>query len=537
MMVKCLFGIFLLISVDAFSQICSAPADFTSQQEIDDFVANYSTSCNELQTLFIARNNLDFSGLTFITSIDTILFTANYGTSDSNITIQNLQGLDNVTSLNKIIISTYEQKTININSFEGLEGITTLGSIILKGDGGDINISSFQGLQNVTSITDELRIRPQEVLVDQNPVYNLVNGFNGLENIQSIEKLHFENPSNNTTINLNSSNPFQVFNNITSINEIEIINKNISFLGLENVATLTSLDLESSVSSLEGLSGVTQIGSLILQNNNSLTSLGDLSSLTNVATGEITGNTNLNECCIIAPFVSNLTISGNATNCESENTILNTCVQDSDNDGINNDVDNCVNIPNPNQEDTNNNGIGDICETDTDNDGVIDYYDNCINASNPNQEDYDNDGLGNICDNDLDGDGIDNANDNCPYYANPLQEDSNNDGIGDACNNDFDNDNVPNASDNCPTAPNNNQADVNNNGIGDVCEDISGTGTGFFGIGTNNPQSKLHVSNGDIYIDNRHRGIIFKTPDGKCVRLRVTGTGSFNRTIVTCPDE
>ena len=37
--------------------------------------------------------------------------------------------------------------------------------------------------------------------------------------------------------------------------------------------------------------------------------------------------------------------------------------------------------------------------TDSDNDGIEDSIDNCAFISNPNQEDDDNDGLGNVCDN------------------------------------------------------------------------------------------------------------------------------------------
>jgi len=48
--------------------------------------------------------------------------------------------------------------------------------------------------------------------------------------------------------------------------------------------------------------------------------------------------------------------------------------------------------------------------------------DNCVNVANPGQEDSDNDGVGNLCEDD-DGDTIIFSSDNCPYVYNPLQED------------------------------------------------------------------------------------------------------------------
>lgn len=72
---------------------------------------------------------------------------------------------------------------------------------------------------------------------------------------------------------------------------------------------------------------------------------------------------------------------------------------DNDSDSIENSVDNCIDVANTDQLDTDDDGLGDACDEDDDNDGILDENDNCPLVANPNQEDSDNDGIGDACDN------------------------------------------------------------------------------------------------------------------------------------------
>ena len=148
---------------------------------------------------------------------------------------------------------------------------------------------------------------------------------------------------------------------------------------------------------------------------------------------------------------------------------------DTDGDGVFNYEDNCIEEANPNQEDADGDGIGDVCD-DSDDDGITDDIDNCPNTPNPNQEDLNEDGTGDVCDNDKDGDGVENDSDNCVEVANPNQEDIDGDGIGDACDDDNDNDGINDDVDNCPTIQNPLQGDMDGDGIGDICDDSDDDG-------------------------------------------------------------
>ena len=70
---------------------------------------------------------------------------------------------------------------------------------------------------------------------------------------------------------------------------------------------------------------------------------------------------------------------------------------DSDGDSIINGTDNCPDTYNPDQLDSDEDGVGDLCDDD-DNDGILDIADNCPSLYNPGQEDDDLDNIGNSCD-------------------------------------------------------------------------------------------------------------------------------------------
>lgn len=61
--------------------------------------------------------------------------------------------------------------------------------------------------------------------------------------------------------------------------------------------------------------------------------------------------------------------------------------------------------------------VGNACDNniDRDFDGIQDDRDNCVSIPNADQHDTDGDGQGDICDGDIDNDGIPNERDNCRY--------------------------------------------------------------------------------------------------------------------------
>jgi len=189
-------------------------------------------------------------------------------------------------------------------------------------------------------------------------------------------------------------------------------------------------------------------------------------------------------------------VVGNVDTCYFNVTVT---LNDPDGDGLPNWADNCPDDYNPDQADTDGDGIGDSCDvcTDTDGDGFGDPgfpantcdLDNCPDKYNSDQTDADGDDFGDSCDvcTDTDGDGFGDPGfptntcdlDNCPDKYNSDQTDTDSDGLGDSCDvcTDTDGDGFGDPGfpantcglDNCPDEYNPNQADTDDDGVGDAC--------------------------------------------------------------------
>ncbi len=146
-------------------------------------------------------------------------------------------------------------------------------------------------------------------------------------------------------------------------------------------------------------------------------------------------------------------------------TIDNEVDEDFDSDGIPDSTDNCREVANADQLNTDGDAFGNACDDDDDNDGTPDSED-AFPLDENEDTDTDGDGTGDNADTDDDGDGTPDSEDAFPLDENE-DTDTDGDGTGDNADTDDDGDGTPDSEDDLPKNPDEN-SDVDGDGIGDI---------------------------------------------------------------------
>ena len=231
-----------------------------------------------------------------------------------------------------------------------------------------------------------------------------------------------------------------------------------------------------------------------------------------------------NEECQVTNALASVGIGAPDSDCDG---IDNDSEDDDDNDFIPDNGDNCAQVPNPDQANTDGVGQGDACDPDADNDGLLNEGDNCRSSPTPDRATLtatasampattrtataswtapttagssptssrptrtetapatpaiptrtatDARTTGTTArwsptqDKNADGDGVGDVCDNCRDVPNLNQANADGDLLGDACDADDDNDRVPDADDVCPLMFDPQQIDMDRNGRGLRCD-------------------------------------------------------------------
>jgi len=212
------------------------------------------------------------------------------------------------------------------------------------------NISSFNSISTLNNFR-----------VDSCPQLVSITGFQNLENISSIFRLRWND----------------VISDLSGLQKLKYV-----------FSTLEMYD--GLYTDLDDFASLRVVGFLNIQNMPNLIDISFLNQMNFLGNIQLINNPELESCCIIknmyeASIIGNYaSIKNNKTNCNNLFQIYDSC-EDSDNDGVEDSIDNCVDSPNTTQSDIDNDGIGDGC-------------DNCPLVANEDQADADTNGIGDACD-------------------------------------------------------------------------------------------------------------------------------------------
>lgn len=267
---------------------------FSTQAQIDAFPTNYPGCTQILGDVCIGDCTLPFT----------------------NTNISNLNGLSQLTSINKLWIRTNP----NLNDLSPLYGLENVpnglnlnltASTIINGFNSLIHVGgilSFHG--GITSITGFNAVTTPYVNIQLTS--SQLTSIDGFNNIESARYLFFSDNSNLTSV-------------------IGFQNLNTIYFGDPSLGGLVLRN--SGLDNLTFLANVSSIEQFKIENNANLTSLNDLTNLGTI-TGNvtITSNPNLGICEIqaicnrVSPLTGVVQISNNALNCNSIQAVQNACL-------------------------------------------------------------------------------------------------------------------------------------------------------------------------------------------------------------------
>lgn len=296
--------------------------DFSTQQEIDDFVYFYQ-ECTEIDgSVIISGNDItDLAGLSKIKSVSGTLFI------DQNFNLKTLVGLEQLTHIGERLVIQNNKGLIDLNGLDNLNYVG--GSVSINQN---YELTDIKSLKNLTSVNWDLWVL-------NNPG---LKSLEGLHNIVSVERNFVLNNSGKTDqlTRLNKIGgdleigAFQSgLTSLSILSNLDSIGGDLKISDVRELTNLNGLDdlkfigggvqlfFNPKLSDLNGLNFFNSInGDLELSNNHALTGLSGLENITSI--GGILNITH-NESLINLSGLDNLSSIGNTLFIDFNNSLVN----------------------------------------------------------------------------------------------------------------------------------------------------------------------------------------------------------------------